>query len=284
MDSDTFYSELVVSDFLDVMSKLSKGNLLDHGGYFDNKQFRESAKKRTSFGISVFVTTFEPDDDDAICVHYRFSGEIAVIEFQFNVESPRLIKNQFDVFREFSRFIPPKNIEFIGIQTVSVNPEVKSLDPKLLSGLECKCLYVEINDDNLKQIEEMKRVETLQIESFEELLDLISYPRKLPVESIEITTNIDEDVIPLFEKIDSSFPNGHLLIQNYQQHCQKPNRFTRWLYSKKDFDTLILTGLGNANKSQNWTKFLRCDTPEMGLYDPRVLVLIWAFRGEKETD
>lgn len=285
MDCVTFHSELNIDEFLKLIRDLSNGNFFNDGGNFKyhEEKYRERPKKCTSFGISIFITTFDPDNDndDTISVYYKFNGKIVIIEIQFNLGSPRLIKTRFDVFHEFSRFIPPKNPEFTGIQTVSVEPEIKSLDPKLLCDLRCKCLDIDINDETLNQIEKMERVEVLEITDFEQLCDVIHYPRKLPVESIEITTNIDEDVIPLFEKIDSSFPNGHLLIQNYQQHCQKPNRFTRWLYPKKDFDTLIIAGLGNADKTQNWTKFLCRDTKEMGPYDPRLLVLIWAFSEDK---
>lgn len=283
MNYATFSSEINLNDFSEIFRDLSEGKLTykSHPEY-GQKEFLVSAKKCTSFGIAFKIVNYNPDENNnLIFAHYTFSNGTAIFEFTFNRQSPSLIQNRFDVLRKFSQFVPPPKLQFIGIQWVSINSDVESFEySKLLSELKCK--YLKINNDNVivKHLEDMNRVETLQVSEFETLLDVIGYPRKLPIDSIEITMFIEGNVIPLFEKIDS-FPNGNLLIQNYQRHLQQPDRFTQWLYPAKDFDTLILAGLSGKNDNI-WTKFLCCDTPEMGLYDPRMLVLIWRFAEDKD--
>ncbi len=283
MDYATYNSEINLDDFSEIFRDLSEGKLTYKSHFEDDqKEFLVSAEKCTSFGIGVSIVTYNIDrNTDVIFAHYTFSNGTAMFDFTFNCRSPLLIQNRFDVLDKFSHFIPPSKLQFIGIQWVSINSDVEPFEySKLLSELKSK--YLRINNDGaiMKHLEDMNRVETLQVSEFETLLDVIKYPRKLPIDSIEITMFIEGDTIPLFEKIDS-FPNGNLLIQHYQRHLQKPDRFTEWLYPAKDFDTLILAGLSGKNDNI-WTKFLCCDTPEMGLYDPRMLVLIWRFAEDKD--
>jgi hypothetical protein len=251
----------------------------------EQKSLMNILDKQNPFVVCVSIIShfLEDDEEDTITVEKIFTPENTVIKFIFNYESPELSEDLYSIFRQFSRMNSQRTPKFDGIYSVEIGHLVDSCCyGKLLDGLGCKFLEMQFEQYGvtLKKIEKMNRVEVLTISQSEDLIDLIQYPRKLPVESIEISGFFTADLIPAFEKIDK-YPNGGLLIQHYQRHLQNPDRFTNWLYSQKDFDTLILAGLSGKKDTNNWTKFLCCDTPKIGMYDPRVLILIWTFAKEQ---
>lgn len=283
--------EITLSECKQMLRDLTDGKISTQEFFQDpypdeeQKSLMDILDKQNPFVVCVSIISHFLDDDeqDTITVEKIFSLENTVIKFIFNYESPELSEDLYGIFRQFSRMNSQRTPKFNGIYSIEINNLVdSSCYAKLLEGLRCKFLEMQFEqyDVTLKKIEKMDHVEVLNISQPEDLIDLIQYPRKLPVESIEISGFFTADLIPTFEKIDK-YPNGYLLVQHHQRHLQKPDRFTNWLYSQKDFDTLILAGLSGKKDSNHWTKFLCCDTPEMGMYDPRVLILIWTFAKEE---
>mgnify|MGYP006053321815 CR=1 FL=1 len=283
--------EITLSECKQMLRDLTDGKISTQEFFQDpypdeeQKSLMDILDKQNPFVVCVSIISHFLDDDeqDTITVEKIFSLENTVIKFIFNYESPELSEDLYGIFRQFSRMNSQRTPKFNGIYSIEINNHVdSSCYAKLLEGLRCKFLEMQFEqyDVTLKKIEKMDHVEVLNISQPEDLIDLIQYPRKLPVESIEISGFFTVDLIPTFEKIDK-YPNGYLLVQHHQRHLQKPDRFTNWLYSQKDFDTLILAGLSGKKDSNHWTMFLCCDTPEMGMYDPRVLILIWTCAKEE---